>query len=331
MDRIEYQIISSLLNKETSIWKLIDLQDASLPEFFEKLKKMEEKGLIEIKNGRVAITEKGRNLVKLKREEMKCPECDGTGYEILKEIKRDYEKIVQNRPLPIEKYDQGYISIDGVLRRVSFMMERGDLHANIFVIGDDDFFSIASALTYVPKKIVAIDIDERVINFINKIAEEYSLKIEGHVLDSQKENKDFLHKFDVFITDPVETLPGIKLFLSRGVASLKNKGSGYFGLSTLEASRKKWYEIQKMIHDMGFVITDIRRQFSMYPDDGKNFFKYQKKLPIVKKLNTKVDYNWYKSSLYRIEAVKKPKPLIEGDVILGKKFYVDDESWATPM
>jgi len=290
VDRIEYQIISSLLNKETSIWKLIDLQDASLPEFFEKLKKMEEKGLIEIKNGRVAITEKGRNLVKLK-----------------------------------------YISIDGVLRRVSFMMERGDLHANIFVIGDDDFFSIASALTYVPKKIVAIDIDERVINFINKIAEEYSLKIEGHVLDLQKENKDFLHKFDVFITDPVETLPGIKLFLSRGVASLKNKGSGYFGLSTLEASRKKWYEIQKMIHDMGFVITDIRRQFSVYPDDGKNFFKYQKKLPIVKKLNTKVDYNWYKSSLYRIEAVKKPKPLIEGDVILGKKFYVDDESWATPM
>lgn len=325
-------MISFLSQGESSIWRLIDSQDASLPEFFEKLHKMKEEGLIKIKNGKVSITKKGkRNFAELKWRNVKCSQCDGTGYEIIEEIKGEYESIMKNRPLPIETYDQGYISIYGVLQRVSFMMERGDLYATIFVIGDDDFFSIASALTHVPKRVVAVDIDERIIDFINKTAEEYGLKIEGYVMDLQKENKDFLRKFDVFITDPVETLPGIKLFLSRGVSSLKGKGSGYFGLSTLEASRKKWYEIQKMIHDMGFVITDIRRQFSIYPDDGKNFFEYQEKLPIVKKLNAKVDYSWYKSALYRIESVKEPKPLIKGDVILGKKFYVDDESWATPM
>ncbi|KAA0002427.1 MAG: putative methyltransferase [Thermoplasmata archaeon] len=325
-------MMSLLSNGTVSVWKLLDMQDASLPEFFEKLQEMERKELIKIKNGKAEITEKGqRSLDELKWENVRCSQCEGTGYEILKEIEKDYERIVQDRPPPIEAYDQGYMSNDGVLRKVSFMMERGDLYANIFVIGDDDLFSIASALTHIPKKIVVVDIDERIINFINDVAENYDLKIEGYILDLRKENENFLRKFDVFVTDPVETLPGIKLFLSRGASSLKGMGSGYFGLSTLEASRRKWYKIQKMIHDMGFVITDIRRQFSVYPDDGKNFFKYQEKLPIVKKLKARVDYNWYKSSLYRIEAIKKPKPLIEGNVILGKKFYVDDESWATPM
>jgi len=331
VDRIEYQMLSLLSDGAVSIWKLLDWQDASLPEFFSKLQEMEKKGLIEIKDGEVKITEKGRNAGRLKWEDMKCSRCEGTGYEILEEIKKEYERIIENRPRPIEKYDQGYISTEGILRKVSFLMERGDLYANIFVIGDDDLFSIASALTHIPKRIVAVDIDERIIDFINEVADEYSLNIEAYVLDLQKENENFLHKFDVFVTDPVETLPGIKLFLSRGASSLKGKGSGYFGLSTLEASRKKWYEIQKMIHDMGFIITDIRRQFSTYPDDGKNFFEYQNKLPIVRKLSVKVNHNWYKSSLYRIEAIRNPEPLIKGDIVLGKKFYVDDESWATPI
>lgn len=331
MDRIEYQILSLLSMGSASVWKLIDFQDASLPEFFEKLEKLKKEGLIEVEGGRARLTKKGRESVKLEWKNLKCNQCEGTGYLILKEIKEDYEKISQNRPKPIEKYDQGYISIDGVLRRVSFIMERGDLHSEIFVIGDDDLLSIALSLTRIPKKVVAVDIDERLIDFINKIAEENDLNVEAYIQDLQEENEKFLNRFDVFITDPVETLPGIKLFLSRGVASLKGKGAGYFGLTTLEASRKKWYEIQKMIHEMGFVITDIRRQFNVYPDDGRNFFDFQDKLPIVKKLNARVDYNWYKSAFYRIEAIRKPKPLIKGNVKLGKKIYVDDESWATPM
>ncbi len=53
-------------------------------------------------------------------------------------------------------------------------------------------------------------------------------------------------------------------------------------------------------------------------------------MPIVKKLGVEIDYNWYKSTLYRIEAVKEPKPLVEGEMIIDEKVYKDDESWATP-
>ena len=68
----------------------------------------------------------------------------------------------------------------------------------------------------------------------------------------------------------------------------------------------------------------------MYPQDEKNFFRYQEKLPIVKKLGAEVDHNWYTSTLFRIEAVNEPKPIVEGEMIIDEKVYKDDESWATP-
>ncbi len=332
MDRIERQIISLLFHNPSSIWRLIDFQDASLPEFFGIMGKMEKEGIIAIKNGRVELTEKGKGIAKdISYDDYRCPYCDSTGYRIAKEVEEIYRKIVERRPLPVEIYDQGYISTETVLRKLAFIMERGDASGSIFVVGDDDLFSVALALTKKPERVVVVDIDERVINYINEVAREYNLPLKAYIQDVRKENGRFRGIFDVFVTDPVETLPGIKLFLSRAISSLKGIGSsGYFGLTTLEASRKKWYEIQHMLHDMGFVITDIRRRFQVYPDDGRNFFSFQEKLPIVKKLGCRIDYNWYRSALYRVEAVENPKPLIEGDVEIDEEFYRDDESWATP-
>ena len=335
MERIRNQIIQALCEREMSIYELIDHQDASIPEFFNLIRKMEDEGILSVENGFVRL--KDRNVCEgLDGFEVYCKICDGTGYEIrglFNEVLREYSKIAKDRPEAIEKFDQGFISLDGVIRRVEFVFERGDLlRTEIFVVGDDDLFSIASALTGLPKRIHVVDIDERLIDFINRKADEYGFPISANVYDVQRAFPDELKgKFDVFVTDPVETIPGIKLFLSRGVSTLKGVGcSGYFGLTTLEASRRKWYEIQRMIHEMGFVITDIRRKFNVYPQDEKNFFRYQEKLPIVRKVGVGVDYNWYKSSLYRIEAVKEPKPLVEGEMIIDEAVYKDDESWATP-
>jgi len=337
MDRIHRQILQVLLEGEVTVYRIIDGQDASLNEFFEILNQLVDEGLVIVRDGRAALTEKGKEFCKelVNAGSVICRYCEGTGYEInefFSDVMEKYREIAKNRPEAIEKYDQGFISIEGVIRRVEFVYERGDLYGSIFVVGDDDLFSIAAALTGMPKKIVAVDIDDRLVDFINSVASEYSLKVEAMVYDVQRAFPDeFRRKFDVFVTDPVETIPGLKLFLSRGVSTLKGVGSsGYFGLTTLEASRKKWYEIQRMLHEMGFVITDIRRKFNVYPGEEKNFFRFQEKLPIVKQLKAKIDYDWYKSSLYRIEAVKEPKQLVEGEMIIDEKVYKDEESWATP-
>jgi len=340
MKRIRKQVLQSLIKQELSIYEILYRQDASLPEIFELLNEMEKEELIEVRNGKVKITDRGRSVCKDFRikdmGDIKCKCCDGTGLEIndhFKQVLEEYRKVASQRPEAVEEFDQGFISLEGVIRRVEFIYERGDLAGSrIFVVGDDDLFSIAAALTGLPEKVIVVDVDERLINFINKISHEKGLSVEAMKYDVQQAFPDSLKgKFDVFVTDPVETIPGLKLFLSRGASTLRGAGcSAYFGITTLEASRRKWYEIQKMIFEMGFVITDVRRGFSVYPQDDKNFFRFQDKLPIVAKLGVSIDYNWYTSSLYRIEAIKPPRPLVEGEMIIDEKVYKDDESWATP-
>lgn len=336
--RIRNQILHAIANGIESVYGLIDRQDASLPEFLEILKDMQKDGIITLNGGRVKPTDKVREVIdKLKKVDYQvCDCCNNTGYRLkgfFAEVLRDFLKIAENRPEAIEKYDQGFISPEGIVRRLSFIQERGDLlDSRIFVVGDDDLFSIAAALTGLPKEIQVGEIDERLVDFINKIGEKYSLPIEATVFDVQEPLPEKLSKrFDIFVMDPVETIPGLTLFLSRGVSSLKGKGcSGYFGITTLEASRKKWYKIEKIIHDMGFVITDLRRKFNVYPQSEKNFLRYHDKLPVSEKFGTEFDQDWYTSTLFRIEAVKEPEPVVKGRMVIDEKFYKDDESWATP-
>lgn len=336
MNRIENQILQSLLKGEISVYQLIDEQDASLPEFFEIFEKLQAQKLLKVIGGRVALTEKGREIAKFYlKSEVKCKVCDGTGYKIdpfFRKVLSKFLKITKNRPPAVEKFDQGFISEEGVIRRLEFIHERGDIYGSFFIVGDDDLLSIALSLTDLPKKVVVVDIDERLVDFINSTAKDYDLKVKAYVYDVQRAFPDkFKKKFDVFVTDPVETIPGIKLFLSRGVSTLKGIGSSaYFGLTTLEASRRKWFEIEKMILDMGFVVTDIMRKFNFYPASDKSYSNFEDKLPIFRKLGFKADYNWYTSSLFRIEAIKDPKPLVKGEVRIDEQVYKDEESLATP-
>jgi hypothetical protein len=322
-----------------SPWELVDVQDGSLSEFYNVLQKMESQNIIERVEGRVSLTREGKKRIEamnVRFIDFDCKTCDGRGYVIpseLEGVKETFFKISKRRPLPIEEYDQGYMSPSDVLLRIAFMYERGDLCGrDIFVIGDDDLLSIAASLTDLPSKVVAVDIDERLVNFINDVSRAHGLNLSAYLYDVQEPLKGgFAGEFDVFVSDPVETLEGIKLFLSRGVAALRGVGAaGYFGLTTLEASKRKWYDIQGMLGRMGFVITDIRRKFSIYPLEENNFFRYEQNLPIVKKLGVASDYDWFKSAFYRIEAVKQPNPLVRGTIRLGKKIYIDEESWATP-
>jgi hypothetical protein len=339
MERIKKQILQRLKKGKASVYEILYLQDASLPEIFDLLKEMEKEEIIKIVDGMVEITEKGDEVagdIEFMGN-IYCKQCDGTGIEITDEfskIFREYREICSQRPEAVEDFDQGFISAEGVMRRVEFIYDRGELAgSNIFVVGDDDLLSIAAGLTELPKKVVAVDIDERLVDYINRIAEEKGLRVEALRYDVQQAfPEDLKRKFDVFVTDPVETIPGLKLFLSRGVSTLRGVGcSGYFGITTLEASRRKWYEIQRMIMDMGFVITDLKRHFNVYPQEEKNFFRFQEKLPIVEKLGYNVDWDWYNSTLFRIEAVKEPKPIVEGEMIIDEKVYKDDESWASPF
>ena len=142
-------------------------------------------------------------------------------------------------------------------------------------------------------------------------------------------------KYDTFVTDPVETIPGITLFLSRAASTLKSKGAGYFGLTHIEASLPKWAKIERILLDMNFVLTDMIRDFNVYPmaDNLEISEDYYQLKDMVEQFTgyKKIDADFYRSTLIRIELLGAPKPAVRGDAELNKEVYVDDESIVTAM
>lgn len=338
MDRFKNQILQICIRGDVSIYELIERQDLSLKEFFEKIKKFSDEGILKVENGKVILSDEIKKEYSYLKDidDPGCNSCEKTGFEIkgyFEKLKQKWLQITKNRPEAIDVYDQGFISPDGIMRRVEFIYERGDLlGAEIFIMGDDDLLSLALALTGLPKRIQVVEIDERLVNFINEVAQRENLPVKAEIFDAQYALPEkFKNKFDVFITDPVETIPGFTLFVSRATSALKGVGSvGYLGLTTIEASRAKWYEIQKLFSEMGFVVTDIRRRFSVYPRGEINFTRFEDKCQVYKAVGVGADYDWYVSSFFRLEAVKEPKAKVEGTQIIDEKVYKDDESWATP-
>jgi len=107
MDRIGKQWLQALAQGPLSVYRLLDVQDASLPE------------------GQALAREWGAFT-----EDVRCPHCHGTGYRWGPRLDAAFQKyldITRSRPSAAAQYDQGFISPEGVMQRVAFLYERGDL------------------------------------------------------------------------------------------------------------------------------------------------------------------------------------------------------------
>ncbi|MBS7606323.1 MAG: bis-aminopropyl spermidine synthase family protein [Candidatus Bathyarchaeia archaeon] len=318
MRKIEIQILSSLLESSKGFWELLDENRYTVKEFISAVNNLFRDGLIDVKGDLIYITEKGKEQIDgrlLKFKSRICSECEGKRIvfdERFKDVMKDYLKIVDDRPAPKAEFFQGYMRAQDVIARLALMHHYDDLaHKSFILVGDDDLLSIALALTGLPSRIFVLDIDERLGEYIREINRRYGLEIEFQRYDvSNPLPESLVGMFDVFSSEPLETLSGLKAFLSRGIACLKDDGAGYFGLSTAEASFRKWMAVERMLLRMNCVITDVIRDFSKYKTlyDNANYEKFTIKLSFPVKQNPGV--YWYKSTLFRFEVIGRPKSLL---------------------
>jgi len=325
------------LNPGVDVCKLLTLQHACLPDFYKAYRSIEDKQWI--KKGEdqgLHVTDEGRK--QMTHEAVHgapfstfCNDCEGRGYHSstpLTPLSASLVDIIDGkRPSPLEKYDQWYMTPAHSSFRAEFIKDNGDLLGKkILFIGDDDLLSVAVALTRLPKEVVVLEIDERIVEFVTKLGKDLNIPLSGQTYDIRLPlSESIASQFDVFICDPTETMQGFNLFVSRGVSSLRGVGSVvYFGLTALEASKKKWFAIQKLLYSMNLVITDIRHNFTEYPDPP-----WVNTLSIWSNLKTTPSCTWYKSCLYRMELIDEAKPAIVGECELEGDVYEDDESWAT--
>ncbi|MEM3815559.1 MAG: bis-aminopropyl spermidine synthase family protein [Candidatus Bathyarchaeia archaeon] len=330
MRKIEVQILRALSESDRSIWELLDLNQYTVKEFVAAINGLFDSGLIGVKDGKIHLTEEGLRRVNRSALEFKseiCHECEGKRIVFdrkFKDILEEYIKITKGRPMPDANFFQGYMREQDVIYRLALMHYYGDLDGKSFVlIGDDDLLSVALSLTDLPSRILVLDIDKRLGDYIDGLRRKYGLDIEFQHYDvSNPLPKDVIGAFDVFSSEPLETLSGLKAFLSRGVACLKDCGVGYVGLSTAEASLRKWKAVELMLLKMNCIVTDIIRDFSkygtLYETANYEMFTVKLKFPVSKNPGI----CWYKSSLFRFEAAGKPKPVIKPERHITIK-YID--------
>ncbi|MBU2099715.1 bis-aminopropyl spermidine synthase family protein [Candidatus Micrarchaeota archaeon] len=327
MKRLKQEILSLLKKENKTFWGILKELSYSVIEVIEELNELHKEGLVETANDLISLTEKGISFTE-KNHILKAMEWNK---EFQEKLLEKFNNSVKNRPFASKEFDQGFIKPENSVERATIMGKNFDADSkNILIIGDDDLVSIALALTERTKKIVVLEADQRLNDFINEFAEENGFPLKALTWSVEEEiPAEFKKQFDVFLTDPVETSEGIKLFLGRGINSLKGTGSAfYFGLTSLEAGKIKWHKIQSMLLNSGFIFTDIIKdqafypieQFQSYPSGAGKIPKNASEFPIP---NAKETY--FRSSFFRCLAVKEIQPLIKGKVELSDKTFFDEE------
>jgi len=333
-DRSIERVLSALLSTD-DVWEVVELSEEPLPLVTTVLEVLHEKELIRLSSG-ISLTEKGYELIESfgisKTERLFCECCGGRGLstESFEEVLREFISLTSERPEPKHEFDQAYVTPETIIARVALMFSRGDLRGkDIFVLGDDDLISIALMLTGLPKRIAVLDIDERLINFIENAASQIGFeKIDVFVFDLRDPLPDYAKgKFSTFITDPPETPEAIRCFIGRGISSLKGPGcAGYFGLTRIESSLDKWRELQKiLLNEFNVVITDLIKEFNEYVNWG--YLEHTRAWKLTP-LKSHPKRNWYRSYMFRIQTLRNSRGFDE-KVELSKELYDDEESSTT--
>lgn len=205
----------------------------------------------------------------LLQSDARCVSCDSKIANIngkIKPLLTFVKKVIKERPKSTFIFDQRPVNAETIARRVSYMIWRGDLQdKKIVMIGDDDLTSVALAQTHLANEIVVFDIDERILNLIDKISKTYKLNIKTVKQDLLKNiPANYMNYFDTFITDPTPTLQPLTLFTSRGLQLLK-KGKGSVGYISLYPSHMPMKtDFQEVLSKMNILITDLIPFFNQY-------------------------------------------------------------------
>ncbi len=185
------------------------------------------------------------------------------------QIPNDVESVLGERLSPLREYDQFTATPETVLKRAGMLNHLNDIdNKKLLFLGDDDFTSIATAMTGKPKEIVVLDIDDRILAKIKSISDKHSLNIKTVKHDLKKAlSKEYLNKFDIVFTDPPYTPDGIRLFISRSISALDRKNDTariYICYGNSDRAKERYIPIYRSIIDSGLMIRYVFDKFNRY-------------------------------------------------------------------
>jgi predicted methyltransferase len=174
---------------------------------------------------------------------------------------------------PNKQISQCHVTPETLQKRINFIGAHEEVsNTKILCIGDDDFTSIALGLSFKVKEIVVLDMDERILSQINRLANDWNIPITTICYDirniySNLYPETLKSSFDIAITDPPPTQDGISLFLALGFYCLNEKGRFYAAIPydiSYSWTPGLLYNVENLFLTNGFMFSHIEPNFHDY-------------------------------------------------------------------
>lgn len=177
--------------------------------------------------------------------------------------------ILNYRVDPNRTYDQFMATPETVMKRVELMSFLKNIdNKRILFLGDDDNTSLAVALKKTANKITVVDIDQRVLDGVRSLANDYGFTVETIHHDLKYAlPKNLLNSFDIVFTDPPYTPEGANLFLSRAVSALDTTNLAariYMCYGASDRAKERFLPIHDTITTHGLMLRYVFDKFNRY-------------------------------------------------------------------
>ncbi len=177
-------------------------------------------------------------------------------------------RILQGLPRSVRDLDHVSATPLTCIKRALFLGENYDLKgAQILCLGDHDLTSAALCLLYPDLHITVVDVDEPVLEYIHILSAQHGWNIRSVFADLRIElPRSLTEHFDLVFTDPPYAPGGVKLFLKRGLESLKRVHSEriFFCYGFGEHHPGLGFKVQSAVHELRLVLEAILPGFNRY-------------------------------------------------------------------
>ncbi len=191
-----------------------------------------------------------------------------------------FSKYREDRPKIDRNLDQFWATEDTVLRRAVLLGTiPGISQKKLLFLGDDDLTSVAFTLLFKAERVTVVDIDSRLLRFLEIVVQKEGLPIKffEHDLRSPLPKSEF-KRYDVSFFDPPYTPEAVNTWLVRAMEATLGGGSNKARKKPEFLSDKRYFlcygytsrgterglKVQQIITSLGLIIQEKIRDFNRY-------------------------------------------------------------------
>ncbi|SHK32491.1 Protein of unknown function DUF43 [Pseudonocardia thermophila] len=154
------------------------------------------------------------------------------------------------------------------LRRARWLDEQYDLAtAPLLFVGDHDLTALATALVHPRARVAVVDLDEALLEYIDRTAAAHGLAVECRYADLRFGlPPELVAAADVAFTDPPYTPEGVRLFALAALRGLRHREYGQVVISygTGDGQPALGLKVQQALTDLGLYTEAMLPRFNRY-------------------------------------------------------------------